>query len=161
MPPGGWRTVAAQPKRGRATADRNGRLVTRRYEGECLCGDVRFAIGAPPTYACHCHCRSCQRAAGAAFVTWATFPTAALAVATGAITKFRSSPGVLRGHCAKCGTTLTYEHVARPGEVDVTVASLAEPDGITPRSHIWVEDKVPWLVVNDDLPQFMQKITSP
>jgi hypothetical protein len=68
---------------------------------------------------------------------------------------------VTRGFCARCGTTLTYAHTGRPGEIDVTVASLAEPARVTPRSHIWVEDKAPWLVLDDDLPQFRQKVTAP
>ncbi|HEX5787661.1 MAG TPA: GFA family protein [Woeseiaceae bacterium] len=131
------------------------------FEGACLCGKLRYTIAAAPSYACHCHCRSCQRAAGAPFVTWATFPAAAFAVTGGALAEFHSSRGVTRGHCAGCGTTLTYEHVGRPGEIDVTVASLAEPARITPRSHIWVDDKLPWLVLNDDLPQFLQKVTAP
>jgi hypothetical protein len=51
-------------------------------------------------------------------------------------------------------------HVDRTGEIDVTVASLADPARITPQSHIWMEDKAPWLVVDDDdLPQFAQKVT--
>lgn len=128
--------------------------------GTCFCGYVRYAIDAEPIYACHCHCHSCQQASGAPFVTWATFPLAEFDVQDGVIAEYRSSPGVTRGFCAQCGTSLTYGHTDRPGELDVTVASLAEPERITPRSHIWVEDKAPWLVINDDLPQFPRKVTS-
>jgi hypothetical protein len=131
------------------------------YGGGCLCGAIRFALEAEPMYACHCHCQSCQKAAGAPFVTWATFSNRGLACTAGAIAKYRSSPGVTRGFCAGCGTSLTYSHADRPGEIDVTVASLDEPGRISPLAHIWLEDKAPWLVIGDELPQFLRKATSP
>jgi hypothetical protein len=130
------------------------------YWGGCLCGAVRLALETEPMYACHCHCHSCQKAAGAPFVTWATFSDRGLSVATGRIAEYRSSPGVTRGFCAACGTALTYARVDRPGEIDITVASLDEPGRISPLSHIWLEDKAPWLVIGDELPQFRQKATS-
>ncbi len=115
---------------------------------------MSYAFDAEPLYACHCHCQSCQQAAGAPFVTWATFPAADFRIGEGVIAEYHSSPGVTRGFCAQCGTSLTYAHRDRPGEIDITVVSLAEPERISPRSHIWVEDKAPWLVIDDDLPQY-------
>jgi hypothetical protein len=127
------------------------------YRGGCFCGAVRYAIGREPLYACHCHCRSCQRASGAPLVTWATFPADGFVLEAGDISLHRSSPGVTRGFCSHCGTTLSYAHSERPGEIDITVTSLDEPGRITPRSHIWLEDRAPWQVIADDLPQFPRK----
>ena len=42
----------------------------KEFEGRCLCGEVRFAIGAPTLFFAHCHCRWCREAHGAAFVSW-------------------------------------------------------------------------------------------
>ncbi len=130
------------------------------YDGACFCGDVHFTIAAEPLYACHCHCRSCQQAAGAAFVTWATFPARALRISAGGITDYHSSTGVTRGFCKRCGTTLTYAHADRPGEIDITVASLESPARISPQSHIWMEDSIAWLAIDDGLPQYLRKVTS-
>jgi hypothetical protein len=135
------------------------RLTPLPYYGSCFCAYVTYAIDVEPLYACHCHCHSCQQAAGAPFVTWATFPAAAFRIAEGVIAEYRSSPGVTRGFCAQCGTSLTYTNEDRPGEIDITVASLAEPQRIVPRSHIWVENKAPWLVIDDGLPQYQRKAT--
>ncbi len=41
--------------------------------GGCFCGAVRFEVAGPEKYACYCHCRSCQHAAGAPVVAWATY----------------------------------------------------------------------------------------
>ncbi|MGE5337814.1 MAG: GFA family protein, partial [Gemmatimonadota bacterium] len=38
--------------------------------GSCLCGAVGFEFELPPKWVAHCHCTQCQRAHGAAFVTW-------------------------------------------------------------------------------------------
>ena len=41
-------------------------------EGGCLCGAVRYRISAEPHHAGYCHCRMCQRSAGAPVVAWLT-----------------------------------------------------------------------------------------
>ena len=129
------------------------------HPGGCLCNSVRFEVSGLPTYACHCHCHSCQRASGAAMVTWATFPAANFRITQGSMTKHESSPGVTRGHCTDCGSPLTYEHVDRAGEIDVTAACFDDSSFIAPRSHIWLEDKLPWVEVNDELPKYRRKVT--
>jgi hypothetical protein len=87
-------------------------------------------------------------------VPWATFADAAFSVTGTALTMRESSPGVTRGHCARCGTHLTYANSARPGEIDVSLASLDDPTALEPTAHIWVEDKLPWVKLADGLLEF-------
>ena len=70
----------------------------------------------------------------------------------------RSAPQVTRGLCSDCGTALTYEHERRAGEIDVTLASFDEPSRFSPQAHIWVEDKLPWISIDDGLPQFQKTV---
>ena len=42
-------------------------------------------------------------------------------------------------------------------EVDVTVCSFDRPATVTPADHIWVEDRLPWIRLADDLPSYEQK----
>jgi len=130
------------------------------YSGRCFCGQVRYQLAGEPKFACHCHCESCRRAAGAAFVTWVSFDRESLLLTSGTIAEHRSSPGVRRGHCAACGTTLTYSWNQRPEEIDIAVASLDDTTGIEPEAHIWVQDKAPWLVINDGLPQYKTTVSA-
>ena len=111
------------------------------------------------THLCFCHCSTCQRATGAAMVAWGTFAARGFAIVRGALTQYRSSPGVMRGFCANCGSSLTYRRDDRSDEVDVTLSSLDEPAALVPEAHIWVQDKVPWVMIADGLPQFAQSRT--
>lgn len=121
--------------------------------GGCLCGAVRYRLAAAPDEVCHCHCRLCQRSSGAPVVTWLTVPRAALHWVAAPPRERRSSPRAVRGFCGECGTALTFVADARPGQVDVTAASLDEPGAVAPGWHIWTASAVPWLRLDDDLPR--------
>jgi hypothetical protein len=122
-------------------------------EGGCLCGAVRYRIDAEPEHAGYCHCRICQRAAGAPVVAWLTVALAAFAWTKGEPVVYRSSAKAERLFCGACGTQLVFREVALPGELDVTLASLDEPAGIPPSHHIWTSSRIPWFDVADDLPR--------
>jgi hypothetical protein len=65
-----------------------------------------------------------------------------------------SSKDVSRGFCGECGSSLTYQHALRAGEIDFTLVSLEDPSMFAPAAHIWVRDKLPWVRINDSLPQY-------
>lgn len=126
--------------------------------GRCFCGDICFELLGPEKFACFCHCESCQRAAGAPVVAWATYARETFAVTRGEMHWHRSSPGVTRGICGNCGSSVTYENEKRPGEIDVTLNCLDEPGAPVLRAHIWTEDKQPWFHIGDDLPVYEKNI---
>jgi len=126
--------------------------------GRCFCGDIHFELHGPEKFACFCHCESCQRAAGAPVVAWATYARDTFAVTRGIMHWHHSSPGVTRGICSNCGSSVTYENEKRPGEIDVTLNSLDKPDAPVLRAHIWTEDKPPWFHIGDDLPAYEKNI---
>jgi hypothetical protein len=123
------------------------------YAGGCLCGAVRYEITGAVSNPCFCHCTSCRRATGAPMVPWGTFAREAVRIVHGRLSEFRSSAQVARGFCAHCGTSLTYRHEARAGEIDVTLSTLDDPTLLAPRMHVWVKDRLPWVAIGDDLPQ--------
>jgi len=124
------------------------------YAGGCLCGAVRYELAGGVHNLCWCYCTSCRRAAGAPVVPWGTVPHDRFRLIRGKLSEYRSSPGVVRGFCGACGTSLTYRLETRPAEIDVTLASLDEPARFAPQMHVWVSDKLPWVRISDDLPQF-------
>jgi hypothetical protein len=74
----------------------------------------------------------------------------------GQLASFESSPGVERGFCARCGTSLTYRRANRPGLFDITAASLDDPESFPPAKEIWTEERLSWVAANPALPQFAQ-----
>jgi hypothetical protein len=114
---------------------------------------VRYRAEGDATHATLCHCASCRRAAGAPVVAWVTFPLARFAFTRGEPVRHRSSPPVERAFCGACGTPLTYRHAAHADEVDVTVASLDEPDAFPPADHTWTSERIAWLELGEGLPR--------
>ena len=124
------------------------------YRGGCACGALRYRLNVEATQCCYCHCESCRNATGAVFVAWATFPTVAFELTGSGLRIRRSSKHAKRGFCGACGTQMTYAHDKRPGEFDLAVATLDNPDSLPPQFHIWVSEKPSWAVIGDELPQY-------
>lgn len=75
---------------------------------------------------------------------WATFERGSFQLLGDTIVSYVSSPPVVRTFCGRCGTTLTYVHEGRPDEIDVTTATLEDPNAIVPSGHLWGDDALTW-----------------
>ena len=93
-------------------------------EGGCLCGSVRYRAWGKAYGITHCHCRTCRRASGAPFVTWAGFDEDKFTFTDGEPARYASSAHVVRTFCARCGTALTYRRSDLPDSIDVTLGSM-------------------------------------
>ncbi|HKI99083.1 MAG TPA: GFA family protein [bacterium] len=124
------------------------------HEGGCLCGAVRYSAQGEPVGVEYCHCSMCRRASGAPVVVWATYAAEAVAFTQGRPAEYASSANGRRGFCNRCGGALTFRWQDRPGEIDVTVGSLDEPQRFAPGHHIYDADRLPWLTIADDLPRY-------
>jgi hypothetical protein len=115
--------------------------------GRCHCGRVRVVAQFPSRFVAHCHCESCRRAHGAAFVTWAGFGTPQVRVVEGAddLAVHESSPGTRRSFCRRCGTKLFFESTRWAGETHVTLAAFDDPVDRAPAGHAFYEEHVAWL----------------
>jgi class 3 adenylate cyclase len=123
--------------------------------GRCLCGEVRFEISAPAMAINFCHCRMCQRWAGAPLSASATFPKEAVRFTQGEPKYYQSSPIAERGFCATCGSSLIFRGSVPQwsGWIAVRVASLDNPQDFPPTWHVGVESQMPWADINDNLPR--------
>lgn len=125
------------------------------FSGHCLCGAVGFHAKGPSLWVAHCHCQRCQRAHGAAFVTWVGWTTAQvtwqdpqqalhwyLAEATGAE----------RGFCRHCGSPMAFRSPRYPGELHLARALFDGPLDRPPESHAFHASHVDWVHVAEELP---------
>lgn len=115
--------------------------------GGCLCGAVRFVATAPPVGTAYCHCRWCRRHTGAPVAAFADFRKADVTFTAGTPAKYASSPGALRGFCAACGSTLTFEGDNTPDLINIHVGALDEPEKFPPAEVASPESRLPWLHV--------------
>ncbi|MGB5209441.1 MAG: GFA family protein [Gammaproteobacteria bacterium] len=123
-------------------------------EGGCSCGAIRYRATGAGSAPALCHCRSCQRAAGAPVVAWVTFPEDAVEILCGEPACWHSSPGVTREFCARCGTPLSYRHDDQAGWVDLAVCNFDKPEQFPPTDNIWTEHRLGWMENSHHLPSF-------
>jgi hypothetical protein len=123
------------------------------FEGGCLCGAIRYRSTAAPLRCMICHCEYCRRHSGAPCLSFVHFPLAAFAW-TRPPRRYRSSRYAERGFCPDCGSTLSMHEEVLADRVQVTLGSLDHPERVKPQDHVWVQSRIPWFEITDDLPRF-------
>jgi len=137
-------------------------MTTRKtHTGGCLCGNVRYEVSGPSFWKSICYCESCTRAAGAPAIACAGFDKSKFRLLKGHIEIYESSPGVLRGFCRHCGTSLTYQKNPEvlEGALDdvyILTRTLDDPSGYPPDDHVHYDERVSWFNVEDELPHYEQ-----
>ena len=124
------------------------------YEGGCLCSAIRFRISGEPIFSSVCHCATCRRASAAASVAWLTFDRGQVEILSGQPRIFRSSQGVVRQFCGTCGSQLLYETISSPTTIDLTTASLDNPNLFPPTMEVWLEHRVSWQTADQSRVQY-------
>jgi hypothetical protein len=127
------------------------------FEGGCLCGSIRYRVAGVPRSSSVCFCRSCRLASGAPSVAWFVVGKSQFTLLSGRLATFQSSSPVTRSFCARCGTSLAYEHADDPGAIELTTAALDNPNHLPPSKEIWHSHRVSWAASDLTLPHFSQE----
>jgi hypothetical protein len=124
-------------------------MVSDVHGGGCLCGAVRFEVRGTPKWTAYCHCGSCRKHTGAPVSAFAGFERTQVTLTKGQLAIFVSSPGVTRGFCSVCGSTLTYEGDRWPSEMHFHVGAFDLPQDFPPTGHAFAEERLPWLHITE------------
>jgi hypothetical protein len=101
-----------------------------------------------------CHCTDCRRHSGAPMVAWGLVKSEGLKV-EGETKEYASSGHGRRHFCPQCGTSLFYTSEAVfPGQIDVQIATLDDPDSIVPSAQIQLAERIAWVDRLDSIPKF-------
>jgi hypothetical protein len=119
--------------------------------GGCQCGAVRFALSAAPSKISICHCRMCQKAAGAPFASFAEIEHVDFAWTRGQPSTFRSSSLAERDFCAACGTPLSFRRIGGP-KIEIMTGAFDRPDRMVPTRQYGTESRLGWVVSIANLP---------
>ncbi len=125
-----------------------------KMEGGCLCGSVRYGISGTPFAAEFCHCRMCQKSAGAVVVCWMDLLASQLNCTADKPSEYASSEHVRRGFCRECGSAISFRDTRRPEYLSLAIASLDDPDLVEPGYHIYTESQLKWFTIDDDREKF-------
>ena len=123
-------------------------------QGGCLCSAIRFRMSGEPVFSSICHCATCRRASAAPTVAWLTFDRGQVEILSGNPRTYRSSQSVVRQFCGTCGSQLSYESVERPATIDITTASLDNPNLFPPTLEVWLEHRVSWQTTDQSRVQY-------
>ncbi len=130
-------------------------------EGGCTCGAVRYRMTSKPMFVHCCHCRWCQREAGASFALNAMIEAERVVLLRGrpeaVETPSESGKGQKITRCPDCHIAL-WSNYAGAGDAlrFIRVGTLDEPDRLTPDVHIYTASKQPWVVLPPGAPAFEQ-----
>ena len=72
-------------------------------KGYCRCRAIEYAFDGAPKWVMHCHCESCRRHSSAPFATFFNIDKSSFRYTRGTPVLYKSSPGVERTHCGRCG----------------------------------------------------------
>ena len=123
-------------------------------KGQCHCGAVSYEMPAETIHKALCHCSDCRRHAGAPMVAWGLVSKDQLKI-EGETREYASSEQGRRHFCANCGTALFYTNdLIFPGQIDVQIATLDDPDAIVPSAQIQVAERIGWMEQLDQMPAF-------
>jgi hypothetical protein len=123
-------------------------------EGGCACGAVRYRLTGEPLFIHCCHCLSCQRQTGSAFVVNLLIERDRVKV-TGEPTTVdvaRDSGGMQKIYrCASCMIAVFSEYTY-PEIWFVRGGTLDEPRSVEPDVHIFTRSKVDWVTLPEGVP---------
>lgn len=106
--------------------------------GQCLCGKVTYTakIG---THFSICYCKMCQRWSAGVFMG---VPTEEFTVTSGhaSLKVVPTSDWADRAFCNQCGSNIYY-HARDFGAPSVTLGSLDDTEGLTPRMQYYIDKK--------------------
>ncbi|HEX5237258.1 MAG TPA: GFA family protein [Sphingomicrobium sp.] len=123
--------------------------------GGCLCGGVRYELKSAPFDCGWCHCRTCQLNGGSPAMVFASVPAGDF-VWTQGPDKVKSVASSRFGHrlfCGECGTPFLMKVDHQPETVDISVATLDDPEAIAPGFHIFWGSRIGWADPGDALPR--------
>jgi len=107
-----------------------------RFDGGCLCGDVRFTATGRPYRVGVCHCLDCRKHHGALFHASAIFPEDAVQV------RGQTHDHAGRHFCPRCGSSV----FGRSGdEIEVNLGALDAVDQFVPTYELWTIRRESWL----------------
>ncbi|KAH8830156.1 Mss4-like protein [Flagelloscypha sp. PMI_526] len=127
--------------------------TTKKHEGGCFCGKIRYYVDGDPITFFICHCRNCQKYTGTAFASNAFFPIERLHITKGEHDlKYHEDNSTASGHplrrafCSECGSLVLGKPANSPDIIFIASGSFDDPLQFPPRKEVHTEgNRRPWI----------------
>jgi hypothetical protein len=128
--------------------------IAQKVAGGCHCGAVRYEAEVFLQSAYYCHCTTCQNLSGQPFEIGVPVKVGSMRFTKGEPLYYTSSEWGQRGFCRTCGSRIIFMPLNAEDEwlINLDICSLDNPDQAKPNMHIFVDSKLPWYKIDDDLP---------
>ena len=130
--------------------------MSKKYTGQCLCGNIHYSTDVDPLFSGNCHCKDCQRASGSAFIPAMVFPEKSVVI-SGEARYFESTADSgnthQRGFCPNCGSQLFAKFSHMPGMLGIKAGTLDDASHYVPKLDFHVASAAPWDVMNPEIPK--------
>ena len=127
------------------------------FTGGCACGEVRYRLVSEPLFVNCCHCLSCQRQTGSAFVINVLIETDRVELLAGepiAVDVPRDDGSFQKiFRCPTCQLAL-FSQYTHPGVRFVRAGTLDDPFAVAPDAHMYTRSKLSWVRLPDGVPSF-------
>lgn len=115
--------------------------------GSCSCGCCRFETSKLPEEVHHCHCSTCRRASGTAFISWSPLEKRAVTwLRHGKLGRVRASKWATRSVCLLCGTSMAMTYDGQESTIWLAAGTFTESafPGPLKALHICAASAPPW-----------------
>ena len=121
--------------------------------GGCQCGEIRYAINAPPlTFYC-CHCTDCQQQSSSGFgmSVWVSREAFSLTRGELAFWETRGESGAVKrcAFCSHCGSRLYHCGAEPVSQLSIKGGSIDQIASLSPIAHIWARSAQPWINLSE------------
>ena len=121
--------------------------MSEKFNGGCLCGEVRYRVSGPFAEFHICHCSQCRRSTGSAHASNLFTSADRIEWLAGEhlIKRFDPDrPGVIsKCFCTNCGSLVPYIS-AKSGKLVVPAGGLNDDPQIRPQDNIFWADRASW-----------------
>jgi len=131
--------------------------MSKTTSGSCLCGTVSYQFHGPEYVFQYCHCSRCRKFTGSAHATNIIVNPEYFEWLDGEDMVGRFEHPEAKHYatcfCKRCGSSLPW--LSQSGvSVVIPAGTLDEDPGIRPTQNIHWQDRAPWRVAVEDLPQY-------
>lgn len=122
--------------------------------GGCQCGRLRYSLAEAPLTIYACHCTTCQKQTGSAFVLSAMVQETAFSFIKGAPAKTEWMSDACNKRyglfCGACGSRIVNGQTPSSNILSLRAGTFDDTSWVRPAGHIWVKSAQNWLRFDGD-----------